>query len=349
MKKKDIINLIRYHYDKDYTQFRKTSNNIARDFDENGDSQLAEYIMSLISDANIFVPQSFSFESQFFKKLDINTSSLPLPNPILADITGIINAVNHHVGINKFLFEGEPGTGKTESAKQVARLLSRPLYSVDFNQIIDSKMGQTAKNISTVFNEIDRIPNVTKAVILFDEIDAIALDRINSNDIREMGRATSNILKALDNVNSEVVIIATTNLYNQLDKAFKRRFDSVINFDRYSKDDLVEIAVSMLTEDLKEFTSAGRDMKLFRKVLNKSIHLPNPGELKNLIKVSLAFSDPNSSFDYLIRLYNTLNNHTGELNTGELKSQGFTIREIGVLTGMSKSQVARELKEAKNE
>lgn len=345
MKKKDIIKLIQSHYDKDDPQFRKTANNIARDFDMNGDSQLAEYIMSLISDANLFIPQSFSFESQFFKKIDINTSSLPLPKPILDDITGIINAVNHHVGINKFLFEGEPGTGKTESAKQVARLLSRQLYSVDFNQIIDSKMGQTAKNISIVFNEIDRIPNSTKAVILFDEIDAIALDRINSNDIREMGRATSNILKALDNVNNEVVIIATTNLYNQLDKAFKRRFDSVINFDRYSKDDLIEIAVGMLNEDLKEFSSAGRDIKLFRKVLNNSRQLPNPGELKHLIKVSLAFSDPNSSFDYLIRLYNTLNNHTGELNKVELKSQGFTFREIGILTGTSKSQVARELKE----
>jgi Cdc6-like AAA superfamily ATPase len=305
MKKKDILNLIKYHYDKDELQFRAVASEIAREFDESGDHQLAEYVMSFLASGNTFTPQAYTFESRFLNPIDVTTTALPLPTPIANDIKGIINAVNHHVGLNKFLFEGAPGTGKTESAKQVARLLNRSLFKVDFNEIIDSKMGQTAKNIAMVFNEIARMPQVATSVVLFDELDAIALDRVNTHDIREMGRATSSMLKAFDELNDEVVIIGTTNLYKEFDRAFVRRFDSVINFDRYSREDLIEIATTMLTIDLKQFKEVGRDIKLFRKILDKVETLPMPGELENLIKVSLAFSDPSEPFDYLRRLYLT--------------------------------------------
>lgn len=344
MKKRDIANLIKYHYDKDELQFRMTASQIANDFNASGDHELASYLMSFMTDVNTFVPQSFHFESRYLKPVDETMSSLPLPTPIANDIKGIINAVNHNVGINKFLFEGAPGTGKTESAKQVARLLGRKLFKVDFNELIDSKMGQTAKNIAAVFNEIERMPKSNKVVILFDELDAIALDRVNSNDIREMGRATSSMLKALDELNSEVVLIATTNLFKEFDRAFVRRFDSVISFDRYSQEDLGDIAVILLSTDLRQFKSAGRDMKLFSKILRLVPELPMPGELKNLIKVSLAFSDPTEPYDYIRRIYMTTQNLNEMPSSAYLKGQGFTIREIESLTGVSKSRVARQLR-----
>ena len=115
MKKKNILNLIRYHAEKNDLQFRNEAVDIARYFDSIGDHQLSEYIMSLLSDVNTFVPQNVSFESLFFKEIEFNADPLPLPKSIADDIKGIINAVNHHVGINKFLFEGPPGTGKTET------------------------------------------------------------------------------------------------------------------------------------------------------------------------------------------------------------------------------------------
>lgn len=349
MKKRDIVNLIKYHYDKDELQFRTTASSIARDFNENGDHELASYLMSFMTDVNTFVPQSFHFESRYLKPVVDTPSPLPLPTAIADDIKGIINAVNHNVGINKFLFEGAPGTGKTESAKQVARLLSRELFKVDFNELIDSKMGQTAKNIAAVFNEIARMPKPDHVVILFDELDAIALDRVNSNDIREMGRATSSILSALDELNNEVVLIATTNLFKSFDKAFIRRFDGVISFDRYSRSDLVDIAEAMLTVDLKQFKSAGHDMRLFTKIIKLMPKLPMPGELKNIIKVSLAFSSPNEPFDYLRRLYLTTQQLSAMPKLVTLKEQKFTVREIEVLTGISKSQVARDLRGESNE
>ena len=347
MKKQSIINLIKYHVERNENSFRNEAINIARYFDSIGDDQLAEYIMGLIAEANMYAPQSSDFESDYLKQIDVRIiEPLYMPMIISEDIKGIINAVNHNVGINKFLFEGDPGSGKTEAAKQVARLLDRMLFRVDFANIIDSKLGQTNKNISTLFNEINLLPHPNRVVILFDEIDVIALDRINSNDVREMGRVTSTILRELDrltDLNKEIVIIATTNLFMKFDKALIRRFDAVINFDRYSKDDLIEVAEYYYSSFVKNFKGITKDIRLFKKILTVSDTIPYPGELKNIIKTSLAFSDINSENDYFRRLFNSLLGSIDEYDIADLHEKGFTVREIEKLKGESKSSVSRKL------
>ena len=70
--------------------------------------------------------------------------------------------------------------------------------------------------------------------------------------------------------------------------------------------------------------------------------IPYPGELKNLIKTSIAFSTPDEEFDYLRRLYATITNNK-ETDIKDLQQQGFTVREIEILSGISKSQVSRAL------
>lgn len=347
MKKQNVLNLIKYHVERNENAFRNESINIARYFDSINDSQLAEYIMGLISESNLYTPQSSDFESDFLKQLDISElSPLNLPLEISDDIKGIINAVNHNIGINKFLFEGLPGSGKTEAAKHVARLLNRTLFYVDFDNLIDSKLGQTNKNISIVFNEINLLPHANEVVILFDEIDVIALDRINSNDVREMGRVTSTILRELDrltDLNKEIVIIATTNLYTNFDKALIRRFDAVINFNRYNKEDLIEVAEYYFSSFIKNFKGISKDTRLFKKILKSAEKLPYPGELKNAIKTSLAFSDVNFENDYLKRLYNNLIGNLEQTDINQLYTEGFTVREIEKLKGESKSTVSRKL------
>lgn len=345
VKKKNVLNLIKYHIENNDLQFRNEAVKIAKAFDSKEDYQLSEYIMGLLSSANTFVPQGSSLDDTYFREVEVNTDPLPLPEPILEDIKGIINAVNHGVGINKFLFSGSPGTGKTETAKQVARLLDRHLYMVEFSELVDSKLGETAKNMVKIFNDINKMPYPNTAVILFDELDVIAMDRVNDRDVREMGRATSTLLKELDRLNDEIVLIATSNLADLFDKALLRRFDSSIDFDRYQSEDLIEIAEVILNGQLKKFKNAGRDMKLFRKIMGLSDNIPSPGELQNLIKVSLAFSDPNNPFDYLKRLLKQFSSENMPFDLKILKYQGFTVREIEMLTGVSKSQVSRELKE----
>lgn len=349
MKKKNVLNLIKYYSEKNDTAFRNEAYEIAKYFDEINNYQLSEYIMGLLSSTNTFSPQIDEAKSHYFKKVETSSESLPLPEEIKEDVLGIVNAVGHNVGVNKFLFQGPPGTGKTESVKQIARILDRELFIVDFNQLIDSKLGQTGKNIADLFDEIQGVPNPEKVVVLFDEIDILAVDRINSNDLREMGRATSSVLKGLDSINNKVVIIATTNLFNAFDKALIRRFDSVVDYGRYSNEDLVEIAEIILNEFLPKFKSAGRNMRLFKKIIGSMESIPYPGDLKNIIKTSLAFSNPNSEFDYLKRLCKSaLGGMTS--NIVELYAKGFTLRELEILTGISKSQISRDIKEvAENE
>lgn len=344
MKKKNVLNLIKYYSEKNDAGFRSEAYEIAKSFDSIGDYKLAEYIMALMSDTNTFVPQTSEEDLSFFRKIDPSYDSLPLPEAIKEDVIGIVNAVGYKAGVNKFLFEGAPGTGKTETAKQIARILERDLYMVDFDSVIDSKLGQTSKNIAALFREIHDLRYPERAIILFDEIDAIALDRMNSNDIREMGRATSGVLKGMDGLDERVILIATTNLYKAFDRAMSRRFDFMINFDRYSREDLIEVAESMMNDLLNTFKAAGRDMRLFKKIINMYKEIPYPGDLKNVLKTSVAFSSPDSEFDYLRKLFYTINGNDYEINIGELKKRGFTIREIETLTGISKSQVARELK-----
>ena len=342
MRKKNILNLIKYYAEHNDAGFRNEAYIIAKLFDQAGDSQLAEYIMALLSGANTFVPQSNEYQSSFFNKVSLAGDSLPLPTSIMNDIIGVINSIRHHAGFNKFLFEGDPGTGKTETVKQIARILNRDLYSVDFDSVIDSKLGQTSKNIASVFQEIRALPNPEKAIIIFDEIDAIALDRINSNDLREMGRVTSSVLKGLDGLGGSIVLIATTNLFAQFDKALTRRFDAIINFNRYNKNELLDIAESILNDLLSQFKFARRNIRLFRKIISTMDKIPYPGELKNIIKTSVVFSDPTNEYAYLKKLYETV---SGPSDIKTLQNQGFSVREIEILTSISKSQVARELQE----
>ena len=242
------------------------------------------------------------------------------------------------------IFEGAPGTGKTETTKQIARLLERELYVVDFETIIDSKLGQTSKNVANLFKEINSFSQPDKVVVLFDEIDAIALNRLDANDLREMGRATSSILKGMDSLREEIVLIATTNLFDVFDKALIRRFDAVINFNRYSQDDLLEVAEIMLNNVLDNFKHSGKNTRLFKKIISLMKPIPYPGELKNILKSSVAFSSLTDKFDYLKRLFSTVYKPIDEVSLVELKELGLTLREIEILTGVSKSQISRELK-----
>ena len=343
MKKKNVLNLIKYYAENNDSSFKNEAYEIAKDFDQSGDYQLAEYIMALLSDVNTFVPQTYDYNFNFFTKVNSSNSSLPLPIEIKNDIEGIVNAIGKDIGVNKFLFEGAPGTGKTETVKHIARILDRELYQAEFDIIIDSKLGQTSKNINSVFDEINDLPHPEEIIILFDEIDALALDRLNDNDLREMGRATSTLLKELDKLNDKIIFIATTNLYQSFDKAIIRRFDKIINFNRYTNEDLVDVAVSILTEYIDKFPSAAKDIKLFRKIIGNLDPIPYPGDLKNLIRTSLAFSDVNKPYDYLKRLYESANKVKIDENLKLLQKQTFTIREIENLTGIPKSTISRGL------
>lgn len=341
MKKKNVINLIKYHIDGNEKDFRNEAYEVALLFQKSGDDELARYIMALLSNVNTFSPQSMEVNSEFFLKVNNPSNIFKIPNSIEKDIIGILNAVNKKASVNKFLFVGDSGTGKTEAAKQIARILDRDLYSVQFDRIVDSKLGQTSKNLIQVFDDINSLKQPEKVIILFDEIDALALDRINSNDLREMGRVTSTLLKEFDQLDERILLIATTNLYKQFDKALLRRFDFVVDFNRYTKEDLIEISNSIIETELKKYSNLKPDLKTLEKVYNNVKRMPYPGDLKNIIRSAIAFSDMTNDYGYLSKIYESLVGSLSIDNLKKLQEEGFTVREIEKLTGVSKSSVSR--------
>ena len=343
MKKQNLVNLIRYHVEKNDEAFSSEVAEIARELDQSGDSSSAQYLMELISCSNFYVPQDSFSNLRFLNKVEYSSKPLLLPDEIEQDVIGVTKAINNKSGLNKFLFYGAPGTGKTESVYQIARLLNRNILSVSCEQLIDSRLGETAKNVTLLFDEINHLP-FNRVIVLFDEIDSLILDRINKNDLREMGRVTSIFLKELDNLRDNAILICTTNLFKNFDKAVLRRFDALVSFDRYSRKDLIDIADSILSTYIKQSSNLKKDLRLFNKILNNLEEIPFPGDLKQIIRTSIAFSDDSNEYDYLRKIYFALNGNTlNDLQS--LNNAGFTTREIEILSKIPKSSVSRLLKE----
>ncbi len=344
MKKQNIINLVKYFSEKNDAAFNAEVVSIAKEFEASGDTNVAEYLMELISSANFYVPQSSYNNLRYLHKCEYSSNPLLLPEEIEEDVLGIIRSINNKNEMYKFLFYGAPGTGKTESAFQIARLTNRDILTVDFEQLIDSRLGETAKNISLLFDEINHLQS-NKVLVLLDEIDSLVLDRVNSNDLREMGRVTSTFLKELDHMRPGVVLIATTNLMSKFDKAIIRRFDATISFDRYSKNDLIEIANAILNSYIKKNQNTKQNSRLFNKILNNLESVPFPGELKQVIKTSIAFSDNSNEYDYLRKIFLALNKNVTSSDIQSLSDLGYTTREIEILSRIPKSSVSRKLKD----
>ena len=133
------------------------------------------------------------------------------------------------------LFYGGPGTGKTETVLQIARQTGRNLMQVDIAGMRDKFVGESEKNIKAVFQryrELCRNSEV-KPILFFNEADGILGKRSTfggvNPSIEKMDNAMQNIiLQEIEDL--EGILIATTNLTDNLDSAFERRFIFKIEF-----------------------------------------------------------------------------------------------------------------------
>ncbi|MGW2279195.1 ATP-binding protein [Streptomyces sp. NPDC001770] len=124
------------------------------------------------------------------------------------------------------LFAGASGTGKTLAAEVVAAELGLDLYTVQLSSIVDKYVGETEKNLERIFTEADR----TDAVLLFDEADAVFGKRSEVKDAhdRYANMESSYLLQRLESFDG--IALLTTNLRANIDEAFTRRLDLVVDF-----------------------------------------------------------------------------------------------------------------------
>jgi len=136
----------------------------------------------------------------------------------------------------KVIFYGHPGTGKTLTALNIAKYLNKPILSLDASKILSMYVGESEKNVRRMFDEYYEIADKIKEkpVLLLNEADQFFSTRTSAlNSVDKMHNQMQNIF--LDQLEKfDGILIATTNLLENLDKAFSRRFDYKIKFEKPS-------------------------------------------------------------------------------------------------------------------
>jgi SpoVK/Ycf46/Vps4 family AAA+-type ATPase len=135
---------------------------------------------------------------------------------------------------NKLLFVGPPGCGKSFTAQAVANELGLPHYIVRFDAVIGAYLGQTAIHLRELFRFASNIPSV----LLFDEIDALGKQRGNRLDVGELDRIVIALMQELEFSEAQGIVIATSNLPENLDRALWRRFDLILHFPKPTENEL---------------------------------------------------------------------------------------------------------------
>jgi len=124
------------------------------------------------------------------------------------------------------LFHGPPGTGKTLSACLLGKLCACEVYKVDLSMIVSKYIGETEKNLARVFDQAEN----RGWILFFDEADALFGKRTRVDDAHDRfaNQEVSFLLQRIEEFDG--VVILASNLKNNIDDAFLRRFQSVVQF-----------------------------------------------------------------------------------------------------------------------
>ena len=237
MKAKYLIELTDAALAADYTRVRRAVHALARELEKAGDQTAAKELRAIVRKRGVPLRASGYME---FLPVD-SKSRLPLveeqtwpSNPIflndetsrtfrdfLSDVENVdllsAKGLASRLGL---MLSGPPGTGKTLLAGHIAARLNRPFYVVRLDSVISSLLGDTSKNIRTVF---DFVPS-KNAVLFLDEMDAIAKLRDDRHELGELKRVVNTVIQGLDTLDAHAVIVGATNHPHLLDAAIWRRF-----------------------------------------------------------------------------------------------------------------------------
>jgi AAA+ superfamily predicted ATPase len=121
---------------------------------------------------------------------------------------------------HRLLLAGAPGNGKTTLAEALAEKLMVPLFTVRYEGVIGSFLGETAQRLRQIFDYVA----TRRCVLFFDEFDAIGKERGDVHETGEIKRVVSSLLLQMDSLPSHVVVAVASNHPELLDRAVWRRF-----------------------------------------------------------------------------------------------------------------------------
>ena len=124
------------------------------------------------------------------------------------------------------LFYGPPGTGKTMTACLLGKDTNRDVYRIDLSLVVSKYIGETEKNLSNIFDQAEN----KNWILFFDEADALFGKRTSVSDAhdRYANQEVSYLLQRIEDYNG--LVLLASNQKDNMDEAFTRRFDNIINF-----------------------------------------------------------------------------------------------------------------------
>jgi SpoVK/Ycf46/Vps4 family AAA+-type ATPase len=242
------------------------------------------------------------------------------------------------------LLEGVPGTGKTALAAWIATSLNLPLVVLDLATTVSSYLGKTGSNLKRSLD----YARVQPCVFLLDEFDSIAKRRDHSDDVGELKRIVTVLLKELENWPFTSVLVAATNHPDLLDPAIERRFDVVLTIPIPSQEAREKILISKMGSFSDELAPR------YVSGLSKALDGRTGSEIETMVKAALRrhivkktplgralgevvceWNGAEASKDQVHQIIKLLKHETK-----------LTVREIATIVGLSPSGVQHHLKKS---
>jgi len=152
----------------------------------------------------------------------------------------------------KILFYGYPGTGKTMTSMSLAKSLKKPILSLDCSKILSMYVGESEKNVRKIFDDFKEIAQKSKTepILLLNEADQFLSNRSTSasSSADKMHNQMQNIfLEQIERFDG--ILIATTNLLENIDSAFSRRFNYKVEFKKPTLNQRIELWEKILPKN----------------------------------------------------------------------------------------------------
>lgn len=200
---------------------------------------LADRLQRVLNAVAVTPPSAVTARSEVGKDIILETEprrrldELILPLPVGKQLEQLVEE-QHRADLlrshgvqprHRVLLSGPPGNGKTSVAEAVAEALAVQFFTVRYDALVGSYLGETNSRLARLFDYARTVP----CVLFFDEFDSVGKERGDSHETGEIKRVVSFLLMQIDNLPSYVVTIAATNHAELLDRAVWRRFQLRLN------------------------------------------------------------------------------------------------------------------------